>query len=79
MIFSNDVPENQKLYEINNAEIKFGTKKVVERKTVDIDTRVFLALVLSNRVFWRYRMYDMNNRRRNVWLIREKDYKKVIE
>ena len=79
VIFDNDISDDQKLYEINNTEIKFGVKKVVTRKTVDIDDRVFLSLVLSNRVFWKYRMYDMNNRKRNVWLIREKDYKEVIK
>ena len=77
VVFSDDIPKDQKLCEINNAEIKFGTKKVATRKTIDADVRFFLSLVLSGKVFWKYRMYDMNNRRRNVWLIRKKDYEQI--
>ena len=78
VIFSKSVSETKKLCEINNAEIKFGQCKVATRKTADVDTKKFLSFVLSNRVFWKYRMYDMNNRRRNVWLIRECDYNDLI-
>lgn len=79
VIFSDDIPKNQKLCEINNAEIKFGAKKVVKRATINVNTRVFLSLILNNKVFWKYRMYDMNNRRRNVWLIKKEDYKLLEE
>ena len=77
VIFSDDIPKDQSLCEINNAEIKFGTKKVTKRSTIDVDVRFFISLVLSGKVFWKYRMYDMNNRRRNVWLIRAEDYKQL--
>ena len=77
VVFSDDIPKDQKLCEINNAEIKFGAKKVTTRKTIDVDTKFFLSLVLKGKVFWKYRMYDMNNRRRNVWLIRAEDYKQL--
>lgn len=77
IVFSDDVSETKELYQINNAEIKFGVRKIATRQTTDVDFRLFLDYVLSSRVLWRYRMYDMNNRRRNVWLIREKDYKKI--
>jgi len=77
VVFSDDVPETKELYEINNAEIKFGVRKIATRQTINVDVKLFLNYVLNNRVLWRYRMYDMNNRRRNVWLIREKDYNKI--
>ena len=77
VVFSDDIPKDQKLCDINNAEIKFGTKKVATRKTIDVDEYFFIGLVLSGKVFWKYRMYDMNNRRRNVWLIRAEDYKQL--
>ena len=77
VVFSEDVSETKELYKINNAEIKFGVKKIATRATLDVDTKLFLSFILENRVLWKYRMYDMNNRRRNVWLIREKDYNKI--
>lgn len=77
VVFSEDVSETKELYKINNAEIKFGIKKIATRATLDVDTKLFLSFVLENRVLWKYRMYDMNNRRRNVWLIRKKDYEQI--
>ena len=79
VVFNNNIPDSKKLGDINNAAIKFGACKVATRKTVDIDTRFFLSLVFSGKVLWKYRMYDMNNRRRNVWLIKEDDYKQLVE
>lgn len=77
VVFSDDVSETKELYKINNAEIKFGVRKIATRQTINVDVGLFLSYVLNDRVLWRYRMYDMNNRRRNVWLIREKDYNKI--
>ena len=77
VVFSKDVSETKELYEINNAEIKFGAQRIATRATLDVDVRLFLSYVFENRVLWKYRMYDMNNRRRNVWLIREKDFIKI--
>ena len=77
VVFSDDVSETKELYEINNAEIKFGVRKITTRQTINVDVGLFLSYVLNDRILWRYRMYDMNNRRRNVWLIREKDYNKI--
>ena len=45
VIFSDDIPKDQSLCEINNAEIKFGTKKVTKRSTIDVDVRFFIALI----------------------------------
>lgn len=80
VIFSNDVSDFERLDLINNTQIKFGKKKlVVSRQTLDVNYRAFFAMILEGRAVWKYRMYDLNNRRRDTWLIREKDYKKLIE
>lgn len=79
VVFNNNIPDSKNLGDINNAEIKFGKCKVATRKTIDADPRFFLTLVFNGKVLWKYRMYDMNNRRRNVWMIREEDYKQLVE
>ena len=79
VVFNSNISGTKKLEDINNAEIKFGVCKVATRKTVDVDPRFFLTLVFNGKVLWKYRMYDMNNRRRNVWLIKEEDYKQLVE
>ena len=78
VVFSDDIPIDIKLCKINNKEIKTKERKIVTRTSNNVNVREFLAIVLSNKAFWKYRTYDMNNKRKNIWFIKKKDYDTLV-